>query len=38
MFTLLALFAETSTAQADQRLSQMTALYEQVCLKAFPDD
>lgn len=34
---LLSLAAATSV-DADQRLSQMTALYEQVCLKAFPDD
>jgi hypothetical protein len=29
---------ETGAQEADQRLAAMTALYEQVCLKAFPDD
>ena len=38
MFMLLALLADISSAEADQRLSRMTVLYEQVCLKAFPDD
>ena len=38
MLMLLALVAQASSAEADQRLSRMTALYEQVCLKAFPDD
>lgn len=35
---LLALVSGTSASEADQRLSHMTALYEQACLKAFPDD
>jgi hypothetical protein len=34
----LALVADASSSEADRRLSIMTALYEQVCLKAFPDD
>jgi hypothetical protein len=34
---LLAL-AATASPDQDQGLSQMTVLYEQVCLKAFPDD
>jgi hypothetical protein len=38
MLMLLPLLAEISTAEADQRLARMTALYEQVCLKTFPDD
>jgi hypothetical protein len=37
MLMLLGLAAATAV-DAGQRLSQMTALYEQVCLKAFPDD
>ena len=35
MFVGLVAGAEVS---ADQQLSRMTALYEQVCLKTFPDD
>lgn len=35
---LLALVSGTSASEADQRLSDMATLYEQVCLKAFPDD
>jgi hypothetical protein len=35
---LLALVADTNSSEADQRLSRMTKFYEQVCLKAFPDD
>jgi hypothetical protein len=35
---LLALGADTNSSEADQRLSAMATLYEQVCLKAFPDD
>jgi len=35
---LLALVADVSSSEADQRLLKMTALYEQVCLKAFPND
>lgn len=38
MLMLLALAAVTGSVDADQRLSRMTALYERVCLKAFPDD
>jgi hypothetical protein len=38
MFMVLALLADTSLAEAEQRLSRMTVLYEQVCLTAFPDD
>jgi len=35
---LLASAADTGALEADLRLSNMTALYEHVCLKAFPDD
>lgn len=35
---LLALVAAAASPDAGQRLSRMTALYEEVCLKAFPDD
>jgi hypothetical protein len=39
MVVLLALLAAAaSSAEADQQLSRMTALYDQVCLKTFPDD
>jgi len=38
MFMLLPVVAATGASAANQQLSQMTALYEQVCLKAFPDD
>jgi hypothetical protein len=38
MLILVALMAGAASPDADQRLSRMTALYEQVCLKAFPDD
>lgn len=38
MLIMLALIAHISPSEADQRLSRMTALYEQICLKAFPDD
>src|SRR4051812_32891574 len=38
MLMLLALVATTASSPESQRLSQMTALYEQVCLKIFPDD
>lgn len=38
MLMMLALLADTSSSVANQRLQRMTALYEQVCLKAFPDD
>jgi hypothetical protein len=37
MLMLLALVAATSLS-ADQRLSAMSTLYEQVCLEAFPND
>jgi hypothetical protein len=37
MLVLFALAAVSST-DVEARLSHMTALYEQVCLKAFPDD
>lgn len=37
MLMVLALAASTNSAGADQ-LSRMTQLYEQVCLKTFPDD
>ena len=35
---MLALDAGNSSSDADQRLSAMSSLYDQVCLKAFPDD
>ena len=35
---VLALVADAGSSVADQRLANMTALYDQVCLKAFPDD
>ena len=38
VFMMLALDAGNSVSEADQRLSAMTSLYDQVCLKAFPDD
>ena len=38
MLTAMALLAATPSAEADLRLARMTALYEQVCLKSFPDD
>lgn len=43
MLILLALLAGTTTADtgatvAEGRIARMTALYEQVCLKAFPND
>jgi hypothetical protein len=38
VLVLLALVANTGSPMAEQRLSDMTALYNQVCLKAFPDD
>jgi len=37
MLTLLGLITATGSADAD-RLSRMTHLYDQVCLRAFPDD
>src|SRR6476619_2513145 len=38
MLMLLVGFAAATTVSGDQRLSRMTALYDEVCLKAFPDD
>lgn len=38
MLILVALKAGAASAEADQKISRMAALYEQVCLKAFPDD
>jgi len=38
MLMMLALAAATGPSEADQRLSRMTALYNEICLKAFPDD
>jgi hypothetical protein len=38
MLMLLAFLAGASTSEADQRLSRMITLYDQVCLTAFPDD
>lgn len=37
-FMMLAVVANNSPPEADQRLATMSALYDQVCLKAFPDD
>src|SRR5436190_13435962 len=34
----LALLAPAASSEADQQLSRMAALYEEVCLTAFPDD
>jgi len=38
MLMLLALLADTNATDFDQRLTRMATLYEQVCLKTFPDD
>jgi hypothetical protein len=38
MLMLLTLVVATGASAADQQLSEMAALYDQVCLKAFPDD
>lgn len=38
MLILLTLAAAAGSPPPDQRLLQMTALYERVCLRAFPDD
>ena len=38
MLTAMALLAATPSAEAELRLARMTALYEQVCLRSFPDD
>jgi hypothetical protein len=38
MFAILALVAATSSADNDQLTSRMAILYDQICLKAFPDD
>jgi hypothetical protein len=38
MLVLAALLAGASTIAADQKLPRMVALYDQACLKAFPDD
>ncbi|RIA45606.1 hypothetical protein DFR49_0127 [Hephaestia caeni] len=38
MISLLLMLAGAAQANADQRLSRMTALYDQVCLQTFPDD
>lgn len=38
MFILLAAIASTGAVDSDHRLSTMVALYDQVCLKTFPDD
>lgn len=35
---LVALLAGAASAGTDEKLSRMTALYDQVCLKTFPDD
>lgn len=35
---LMALVGGASSSETDQRLSNMAMLYDQVCLKAFPDD
>lgn len=38
MLVLLPVMAAADANAADQRLSRVTALYEQVCLRTFPDD
>ena len=38
MTLLLALIGVAALAEYDQQVERMTALYEEVCLKAFPDD
>ncbi|WP_076068587.1 NMCC_0638 family (lipo)protein [Sphingomonas montana] len=38
MVLLLALIAGASPSEADQRQARMTTLYDQVCLRTFPDD
>lgn len=38
MLTILGLLASTASAETDRQLSQITALYDEVCLKAFPND
>jgi hypothetical protein len=38
VWMLAALVAGTSSSEADQRLANMAMLYDQVCLKTFPDD
>ena len=39
MLALLALAtAAATTAEADDRIAKMAALYDEICLKAFPDD
>lgn len=38
MFSIVALMAEIVSSDVEQRLSRMTALYEQACIKAFPDE
>jgi hypothetical protein len=35
---LVPLLTSVASPEVEQKLSRMTALYEQVCLKAFPDD
>ena len=38
MTFLLAMLGVAASADADHQMEKMTALYEEVCLKAFPDD
>jgi hypothetical protein len=38
MLLAVALMAGAVSAEADQKLSRMTALYDEICLKTFPDD
>jgi hypothetical protein len=38
LLMLLALVAGVNPVDGDQRLSRMTALFERVCLRTFPDD
>jgi hypothetical protein len=38
MLLILALLASPAGSEAEDRLSRMTTLYQQVCLKTFPDD
>jgi hypothetical protein len=38
MLLLAVLLSDAASTEADERLAQMASLYEEVCLKAFPDD
>lgn len=38
MSTLLLLLADIADLKSDSRLERMTAIYDMVCLRSFPDD